>query len=252
MAVPSADGSVDGEYAETDYFTYRWDASKSKWNLVNAGPCVASGGSESDITDGSDFHLHDFTSSGTLTVTKPGWAQIEMRGAGGSSGDGNSSWAGLGGGAGGYLNMKVWLEAGTYTVTVPGNATSQSQTGSPAVITGPNGFILWVPGGGYGGNNNNAGGVGGSNGRGNTGTPYCAGKYGFTSNGSRGGGAGGSDGTGKTTTFRGVSETICIGADHASNTGSVVANSGNAGNTVPTFTSHKNGSSGYVGIRYRR
>ena len=70
----------------------------------------------SDTATGSytGYKYITFTSSGTLTVTTPGFADIVVVGGGGGSG-----FIGSGGGAGGVLQItNAYLPVGTLTVTV--------------------------------------------------------------------------------------------------------------------------------------
>ena len=68
-----------------------------------------------------------FTADGTFTVSTPGLVMLEISGGGGG---GSSS---RGGGAGGQIRRRVWLEAGTYTVTVGAAGTLTSRGGDSRV-----------------------------------------------------------------------------------------------------------------------
>lgn len=182
-----------------------------------------------------------YNDSGTLTVTQAGLADILLVAGGGPGGSGSFYGAG-GGGGGGVLELTgVYLEVGTYTVTIGGGGAAGSLQGSPTFF-GP----FYAVGGGLGGaydtTRGNLGGYtpginGGSGGGGNTHTNTSsnpgagisgqgfAGGTGVlstanTGQGSGGGGGasavgangsgtvGGNGGAGKTTTITGASETL--------------------------------------------
>lgn len=99
-----------------------WLVTKGGGGLPKA---VVSGGTESTLTnpdgDGKNHKLCAFTGNGTLTVSREGyvWALVVGRGAAGYNGKKGSG--------GRVVEVKaLWLEAGTYAVTVPAGATNQN------------------------------------------------------------------------------------------------------------------------------
>ena len=88
----------------------------NEWYGASAN--LASGGTESDS---GGYHIHTFTSSGTLTVNTAGSMEIVMIGGGGGGGP-CRAWRngakGGGGGAGGVLHGTSTLNTGSYTVTI--------------------------------------------------------------------------------------------------------------------------------------
>lgn len=91
----------------------------SQLNGVYAG-IIASGGTE--VTSGG-YKYHTFTSSGTFTVTQPGYAEVLLIGAGGGGSEG-------GGGAGEAKLATIVFTAGDQTITVGagGTGSTTSQT----------------------------------------------------------------------------------------------------------------------------
>jgi len=219
-------------------------------------PATATGGTESTYTGdgtngilGTSYKVHAFTSSGSLVVTDTGQARALVLAGGGSGGAGvPGSWAGGSGGAGGFFEQDILLPAGTYTITVGGTQTNGN--GNPSSIIGTD-FKVWVPGGGKGGENNGASGIGGSNGSGQLATPYGGGIYGNTGGTGSGGagGAGNPDGSGKVSYITGTSVTYGKGGQvHGSTSAS--DNTGNGGMYADTYSGPFPGSSGLVVIRY--
>ena len=87
-----------------------------------------------------------YTDSGTLTVTQAGLADILLVAGGGPGGSGSFYGAG-GGGGGGVLELTgVYLEVGTYTVTIGGGGAAGSLQGSPTFFG-----EFYAVGGGLGG-----------------------------------------------------------------------------------------------------
>ena len=140
------------------------------------------------------FAYKTFTSSGTLTVTTAGFADIVVCGGGGQGGSGTTlSGAGGGGGAGGSIALtNAYLPVGTWTVKVGG-------AGAPSVVA-----TYASPSGGLGGSLRagwpvaNVGADGGSGGGGGGGGAYAGGTglgpYGFdggSTSGANGGASGG-------------------------------------------------------------
>lgn len=171
----------------------------------------------------SGFKYLTFSSSGTITISTAGFADLVIVGGGGRGGTGiGLSGAGGGGGAGGFANLsQVYLPAGTLTVTV-GGATGPSRIGSYVSPQGGSGGrgggsgqADWGGcGGGGGGGAANAGGTalvsfgfdGGttSGGTGGASGGGGAGVVGVNSASSANGGAGGA---GSSTTIAGTTPT---------------------------------------------
>jgi len=94
-------------------------------------PITATGGTTNTYTG---YKSHKFTSSGTFTVSEgSGEIQVLIVGGGGAGGQ-KLDWAsgGGGGGAGGMRTGSLFVEAGSYTVTVGagGAASADSTSGS--------------------------------------------------------------------------------------------------------------------------
>ena len=130
-------------------------------------------------TDGTTT-VHTFTANGTLTVTKSGYVDSMVCGAGAGGQAGTYPSAGGGGGVRAGI---VWLPAGTYPVTV-GAATTGTQSGGGSslgsVLTVGGGWHNANPsgqgiGGGGGGPSNGNVGNSGSGGAGGPGTASAAG-----------------------------------------------------------------------------
>ena len=122
------------------------------------GTPTLSGGTEA-TSGGYDYHK--FTSTGTLTVSAAGVAEVLFIAAGGGGGED----IGGGGGAGGMFHEEVVpLLAGSYTVTVgaggSGAVGGVATNGADSTLAGLTAF-----GGGFGGRSGGAvGGDGGSGG----------------------------------------------------------------------------------------
>ena len=123
---------------------------------------VATGGEVHDWTDpfGTLWRALDFTASGTLLVTTPGWVEGILAAGGGGGAPVSSTAGGGGGGAGGFERRRCYLPAGQYTVKVgaggssgyQGSSSSYASVGiSPTVFS----FVL---GGGRGGTTSQNGG----------------------------------------------------------------------------------------------
>lgn len=150
---------------------------------------------------GNTFNYALFRPAGTLTVTRSGWVTGYQRGGGAPGG--NCTVAGRpggGGGAGEYLEVRIWLEAGTYTVGVAASAPAGSNFGNDTTLTRNSDGVVVARafGGSRGGNssqvgvnNTNAGGSAGGGGGGlfpgGTASGAAAGRG---TNGASGGGAG--------------------------------------------------------------
>ena len=88
---------------------------------------IATGGEESTF---DNYKLHQFFSSGDLIVYEPGWADVFLVGAGGNGGLPYYGGTGFGystsgGGGGGEVKQtRIYLDRGTYKVTVGSGASS--------------------------------------------------------------------------------------------------------------------------------
>jgi len=177
----------------------------------------ASGGTETTYTSGStNYKVHTFLSSASLSVTGPTKSVEYFIVAGGGSGGGGfaSYAAGGGGGAGGMVTGTTTLGAGTYSITVAaggaavngnnaGNAGGNSSFGSIASATGGGGGGSWLgspstsnagDGGSGGGGANSSGdrnGGSGTTGQGNAGGSGIT----YSGNTSSAGGGGGGKGS---------------------------------------------------------
>jgi len=192
------------------------------WTLVpfsGAGNADFSDAATGTYTDGGiDYKYITFNASGTLTVTKAGFADVLVVGGAGSGGAG----FGGGGGAGAHLyRTNVYLRDGSLTITVGAGGAARTKSAGGAGFVGQSGIAssidgtYFAPGGGGGGSysfNQNAstshsnsgqnGGSGGGEGFG--GTQDGAGGGGISGLGNAGGesnangaaGGGGAGGTG--------------------------------------------------------
>lgn len=165
----------------------------SVWQLFSgAGPANFSDTATGTYTDsGINYKFITYTSSGTLTVTRDGLADILLI-AGGGGGIVSSPG---GGGAGGYeAYTNAYLTSGTYTITV-GAGGSATTNGNYSAFGS-----LVVDGGGLGQSGGTPGNTGGSSGGGGQSAtvvtnPTFGGLQGFAG-GKGNGGGGGAGGTG--------------------------------------------------------
>jgi hypothetical protein len=187
------------------------------WTLI---PFAGGGVGEADFSNtatgtvtenGVTYKYVRFTASGTLTVTEAGRAEVlTVSGGGGGGGVQASSGATFrgagGGGAGGALLLEVFLNTGTYSLTVGGGG-----AGGGGFATGGNGtasrFDPLMPplaggggGGASGGSVNSPGQAGGSGGGGGygAGVGLSARGLGTTNLGNNGAQGNGGGGGGKT------------------------------------------------------
>ena len=120
---------------------------------------TASGGIETVIEQGGNFYrVHTFLTSGTLTVTSGGSAEILMVGGGGSGGSSGPFGGGGGGGAGGLLIGSETLTTGSHSIAVGtgGDFISGNHIpGNPGADSSA--FGLTAIGGGRGGSGNSGG-----------------------------------------------------------------------------------------------
>jgi hypothetical protein len=178
----------------------------NRYNVLS-GPVPSypdfSGGLEDSFTiDDISYTSHIFTSSTTATVGRSGYVDLMVvaGGGGGAEGEGTNSYSGGGGGAGGlFLYEGIFLEAGTYTVTV-GAGGAQADWSSHGNPGSPSAFYLSLAGfvalgGGGAGRYSGIGQFGGSGGGG--GGNYKDGGLGVITQGHAGGsGSGGAGGGG--------------------------------------------------------
>jgi len=133
----------------------------------SAAGVAASGGTETTFTgngtigvNGQGYKVHSYTTagSGSFTVTAGGWVDFVMCGGGG--GGSHFTYGGAGGGGGEYMAGSLYLNPGTYTLTigaagaVPTEPRMRNTTGAGAggttILTG-GGLELHAIGGGAGG-----------------------------------------------------------------------------------------------------
>jgi hypothetical protein len=198
-------------------------------------------------TDGAGiaWKYIQFNSSGSLVVTRAGFADLLVISGGGTAFTNNITDSGenAGGGAGGLLNRPYVLEAITYTVTV-GGAGGNSSFGSLATTTaGANASI------------NNGGNQGTNNQPGNGFVGWKV--YGQSTGAGAGGngvGATPGGGPGVASSITGASVTYGRGGSRNQGSGFTPAtpNSGNGGTSAPTgYGSNDPGASGVVIVRVR-
>lgn len=144
------------------------------------GRIIATGGTITTVTSGATYTVHTFTTglNQTFTVTRPGYAEFVLIGAGGNGGAGAAnSYGGGGGGGGGVTDTTGFLfyfPSGTYTINVA--ATNANITS----ITGPGTFSYAANSGANGTSGNGVTGSGGQGGiSGYVGVPLP--QYGYTS-----------------------------------------------------------------------
>lgn len=131
---------VEGQFAflkDADQLTFY---SGTDWEDIGVGEADFSNTATGTYTDGGTAYKYvTFTASGTVTVTKEGFADVLVVGGGGGGAGvtGGSRGAG-GGGAGGHLVAeRVFLPVGSLTVTVGagGGTTTQNFTGLPGTAS---------------------------------------------------------------------------------------------------------------------
>ena len=130
---------------------------------------LATGGTTTTANiGGTNYYIHTFTTSGTITFTSGGSVDYLIIGGGGAGGYSISNGTGGGGGAGGFISGTTTVTAQTYTVTVGGGGTGARPTatmggnssvfGSTAIGGGYGGYgIAATPGGGNGGSGGGGG-----------------------------------------------------------------------------------------------
>ena len=148
-------------------------------------------------TDGGgvSWKYVQFNSSGTLTVTTAGYADILVVSGGGGAGSSGGFVGGPGGGGAAYYTSAA-LDAIAYTITVGGGGGTSGQGGLSGIkpASGFGGLRLTFYGGGGGGSSAGGGGTGSSGGGGSNtsgGTALLSKAYGGNGIAYVGGGAGG-------------------------------------------------------------
>ena len=205
--------------------------------------------------------IYKFTGSGTITLSKAGFAEILVIGGGGGAGFSGGQTGGAGG-AGGYIyRSSAYLAAGTLTVTVGAGGTC-TYNGNYTMADATNGDSSQIGdyvavGGGQGGLRNNDPASNGRNG--GSGGGAC---FGFTggsaqvgqgnsgaSNGGGGGsgaaGSGTSGGAGTANSITGTSVTYAAGGTRQANNNGT-ANTGNGAGSGTSTANQFSGGSGYV------
>ena len=136
----------------------------------NAPDAVILGGTaqtwlESGASGSTTYDARDFIASSTLTVVESGWIEYILVGGGGGGAAVSSTAGGGGGGAGGFRRERIYLPAGTYSVTI-GSGGGSGTNGTGTSFT--NGLLITrtVDGGGRGGSTSAAGAAGASGGGG--------------------------------------------------------------------------------------
>lgn len=112
-----------------------------------------------DITDivqkGTNYRLHKFLTSSQLEVLVAGTVEYLIVGGGGSGGNGNT---GGGGGGGRVIKGSIYLDAGTYAITVGDGGASQTTYNAQGNDGGfSEAFGINAPGGGGGGGGGSGG-----------------------------------------------------------------------------------------------
>lgn len=162
------------------------------------------------INESSAFHqIFTFLGSGSITINTAGTVEYLIVAGGGAGG----YYVGGGGGGGGYLEGSIFVNSGTYAVTVGAGGIGERVAAPGPATNGANSsvFGLTAIGGGGGGNYSNnlgrtggsAGGAGGpqsatnagtrvqgTTGQGGAGGAFLTSRSGTPTNGSGGGGAG--------------------------------------------------------------
>lgn len=259
---------VDGRYAFTTDLDRLWLRASGAWTLLSAPGTAnfSNAASGTYSSAGVDFKWLQFTTDGTLTITRAGQVDVLVVGGGGAGGVdqfGGSAGGGGGGGAGGLIEQTIYLAAGAYPVVIGAGATASSNPASALRFGRASSLAnLAAVGGGSGGIVGGAqatGGYGGSGGGGTdtlNGGPALSGQGNAGANapvaGQRGGGggAGGAGavdtaGAGKSSSITGSAVTYAVGG---ATTGGAAGttNRGNGG-----ANPLGNGGSGIVIVRVR-
>jgi hypothetical protein len=252
--VPFAFGTATPTTTTTGFLWYDTNFSPpvgKVWNgsaFVNfsQGPADFSDAATGTYTDGGvNYKYITFTGSGTLTVTRAGFADVLVIGGGGGGGADGS--AGQGGSAGGYIYVaSFYVAAGSITVTVGAGGAAGPSSGFPFNYgtRGADSVFsnLYAIGGGAGAVNaaNSSGGSCGGTGSNVPG-------QGTKGAGTQGGGSSNANGTGTANSITGTSVTRAAGKN-ASTGGAGGANTGDGGQGG---SSPFAGGSGVVIVRVR-
>jgi len=212
--------------------------------------------------DGKNYRVAKWLSNGSFVVTKQGFADILLCGAGGSGGN----YEGVGvlgpGGAGGAILIvkKILFLEGTYTITIGQGIATRATQGQSTTLSGPftspiSSFV--AIGGSGGGNNANVGPSSmsvGSYPMTITETIYVGGQPAAGASGGAGGAGGNASGStggpGRTITgWSSTTLTLSAGGSSTYSVSSKTANTGDGGDgTASTFTQ---GASGIAFIRWQ-
>ena len=227
----------EGDTPPTAYF---WDGTEFQPFNSGVGNADFSDAATGTYTDsGIDYKYITYNSSGTLTCTVAGLADVLVIGGGGGGGVGSaaSNGAAGGGGAGAAINTAYLLNPGTYSVTIGAGGASVTNGNASAL-----GAIACTVGGGRGASYNAgnlftfyAGGCGGGA-NGSTATSHPGGVTTMTSDFGKNGGAGGlsasapSGGGGGGTSTAGVNAvTVVAGNGGAGISSSITGSAANYG-----------------------
>lgn len=149
-------------YNTTTNKTETYNGDLADWaGVVNDGALATGGNAVFDInSEGTNYRVHTFTTSGTLTVTRRGEVEYLIVGGGGA-GSGNYYDDGGGGGAGGLIRGKIDLGATGYSIAIGNGGGVSGGSGGNTTALG-----LTALGGGGGGGHRYSGNAGGSGGGG--------------------------------------------------------------------------------------
>lgn len=236
----------------------------SSWQTFSEGAADFSNSATGTYTDtGVDYKYITFTASGTLTVTKAGFADVLVIGGGGSG----ATWRGGGGGAGGHLYAtNVYIPAGSNTVTIGAGGVGIAATDT-IYQPGQNGNAsrlgnFYSPGGGGGnaiGENSSLGprqsngfNGGSGGGGGDFDAVGGAGTAGLGNNGGNaaslgGGGGGGAGAAGSNATSSSVGGNGGAGLANSITGSSVTRAGGGGGGSVSTLGTGGSGGGGNAG-----
>ena len=129
MALDFPSSPTDGQI----YNNYVWNNTLGVWSLLSDTTVTAliSNTPTGSYTDGYDYEYVSFLASGTLTVTRGGFADVLLVGGGGAGGVGY----GAGGGAGGMLYVEnAYLPSGSLDVVVGAGGLGQTSGTNTGMI----------------------------------------------------------------------------------------------------------------------
>lgn len=125
-----------------------WDTGTSTYVPLGSGAANFSNTASGTYSDGGvNYKFITFNSSGTLTVTTAGLADILVIGGGGGGGSSSSNGVagGSGGGAGGFVSVTSgFITSGSHTITVGGGGVggaSRPNIGNPGNNSSANGAV---------------------------------------------------------------------------------------------------------------